>query len=147
MDRGSFCECPSSALDQTPLEVDTRKMTLYPLCATRNFERGTGIHIGKERVENHNVPPKILNNVDRLSAKLQNAFGISFFGYDLILATKNKDLWIVDINYFPSYKFESNMGENLMNHILKKYKKSRSNTITSSTQNINLHAQNSCTAR
>jgi len=42
--------------------------------------------------------------VNQIASMLQSTFRLSLFGFDLIKSSADKKLYIVDINYFPSFK-------------------------------------------
>ncbi|GAX11216.1 inositol-1,3,4-trisphosphate 5/6-kinase / inositol-tetrakisphosphate 1-kinase [Fistulifera solaris] len=62
----------------------------------------------------HVLPPLTVQRVQPIAAALKEAFQLELFGFDVILEvnpeedSKNGDdepmLWVVDVNYFPSYK-------------------------------------------
>jgi len=48
-----------------------------------------------------NVDENMIKNV---AERIRNQFGIEIFGFDVIVSETANDIFIVDINYFPSYK-------------------------------------------
>ncbi|KAI8344830.1 inositol 1, 3, 4-trisphosphate 5/6-kinase-domain-containing protein [Chlamydoabsidia padenii] len=52
------------------------------------------------------VKQDILNHekLRQIGASLQGQLGLTFFGFDVLLETGTNDYYIVDVNYFPSFK-------------------------------------------
>ena len=46
--------------------------------------------------------------------------GLGLFGFDLLIQQENRALYIVDINYFPSYKALPNFGAELLRYLQKR---------------------------
>lgn len=48
--------------------------------------------------------PLDLGIVGQVCQKIQEYFGITCFGIDILKETKSNNYYIVDLNYLPSYK-------------------------------------------
>lgn len=54
----------------------------------------------------------------RLTAqRLREAFGLSLFGFDLIVARDSREVIIIDVNYFPSFRDLTDFPQVLRSHI------------------------------
>jgi len=42
--------------------------------------------------------------IKQVAERIKNQFSVEIFGFDVIVCEKSKDSFVVDINYFPSYK-------------------------------------------
>ena len=60
---------------------------------------------------------------DVMTQCISEKLGFSLYGYDLVKDCKNGDVHIVDINYFPGFKFEGDLQKLFMDFYLKKVKK------------------------
>jgi inositol-1,3,4-trisphosphate 5/6-kinase/inositol-tetrakisphosphate 1-kinase len=58
--------------------------------------------------------------VGSISKQLQRTLGLEMFGFDLIRESSSGLYYIVDVNYFPSYKGFASLSELLVRHLLKK---------------------------
>jgi len=56
------------------------------------------------------------DQLNSIAACLRQAFGLSLFGFDLIQST-DKHLYVVDLNYFPSYKELENFPDQLRQYL------------------------------
>lgn len=74
---------------------------------------------------------------------LKRAFGLELFGFDILMGSNNGECFVVDVNYFPSYKevpdFPSLLAQYLTQRVLEQRRKGRmcnnqeiSNNISSS---------------
>jgi inositol-1,3,4-trisphosphate 5/6-kinase/inositol-tetrakisphosphate 1-kinase len=48
---------------------------------------------------------------------LRHAFGLELFGFDILVSCHSKELFVVDVNYFPSYKEVSNFPSLLAKYL------------------------------
>ena len=60
---------------------------------------------------------------DLMTECISEKLGFSLYGYDLIKDCRNGDVHIVDINYFPGFKFDGNLQKYFLEFFLKKLKK------------------------
>ena len=60
---------------------------------------------------------------------LKRAFGLELFGFDILMGSNNGDCFVVDVNYFPSYKevpdFPSLLAQYLTQRVLEQRRKGR----------------------
>ena len=78
-----------------------------------------------ENHQNHIVNSiSVLNNfpIDdflKISADLRKALNVDLIGFD-ILIDENKHYWIIDVNYFPSYRGVKDLWPKLLHFFLEK---------------------------
>jgi inositol-1,3,4-trisphosphate 5/6-kinase/inositol-tetrakisphosphate 1-kinase len=73
--------------------------------------------------------PVTVNEVKPIVDVLKKAFGLELFGFDILIGSNNGDCFVVDVNYFPSYKevpnFPSLLAQYLTQRVLEQRRKGR----------------------
>ncbi|OEU19388.1 hypothetical protein FRACYDRAFT_167635 [Fragilariopsis cylindrus CCMP1102] len=73
--------------------------------------------------------PVTVHEVKPIVDVLKNAFGLELFGFDILIGSNNGDCFVVDVNYFPSYKevpnFPSLLAQYLTQRVLEQRRKGR----------------------
>lgn len=62
---------------------------------------------------------------DIMTETISQNIGFSLYGYDLIRDCENGDVHIVDINYFPGFKFEGDLQKLFLDFFLRKLQKNK----------------------
>jgi len=70
-----------------------------------------------------------VNEVKPIVDVLKEAFGLQLFGFDILMGSNNGECFVVDVNYFPSYKevpnFPSLLAQYLTQRVLEQRRKGR----------------------
>lgn len=73
--------------------------------------------------------PVTVHEVKPIVDVLKKAFGLELFGFDILIGSNNGDCFVVDVNYFPSYKevpnFPSLLAQYLTQRVLEQRRKGR----------------------
>jgi len=73
--------------------------------------------------------PVTVNEVKPIVDVLKEAFGLQLFGFDILMGSNNGECFVVDVNYFPSYKevpnFPSLLARYLTQRVLEQRRKGR----------------------
>lgn len=77
-----------------------------------------------QTLEKFSVPlpePQLPENLFKdLSSQIRSSLGLDLFGFDVLVDSKTACLYIVDINYFPSYKDIPEFPEILLDYLLRR---------------------------
>lgn len=75
------------------------------------------------------VPMVTKEEVKPIVEALKNAFGLELFGFDILMGSNSGNCFVVDVNYFPSYKevpnFPSLLARYLTQRVLERRRKGR----------------------
>ena len=111
-------------LEDFYLDVNTDCCTASDTSNTRNKNDYT------TTCSNNNVPITV-NEVKPIVDALKQAFGLQLFGFDILVQSDHAECFVVDVNYFPSYKevtnFPSLLARYLTQRVLEQRKKGRIN--------------------
>ena len=62
-------------------------------------------------------PHLSLETAHRAAQRLREAFGLTLFGFDLIVACETGEVTVIDVNYFPSFRDLSDFPAALRSHL------------------------------
>jgi inositol-1,3,4-trisphosphate 5/6-kinase/inositol-tetrakisphosphate 1-kinase len=126
--RHSLPNLPSDLSEATVDMVKFDSQRPYP--KLKDF--GIGIEDASD-CNNYSIPQSA-STVTREEVKpivevLKRAFGLELFGFDILMGSNNGDCFVVDVNYFPSYKevpdFPSLLAQYLTQRVLEHRRKGR----------------------
>lgn len=89
---------------------------------------GDGPQTCSDQLSNSNLPPAsvalrartqeaIFELVRAIGQRLRKELHLSLFGFDVIVADDTQELFVIDVNYFPSYKELDDFDQVLRRHI------------------------------
>ena len=77
----------------------------------------------------HSTSTVTVEEVKPIVDVLKRAFGLELFGFDILMGSNNGECFVVDVNYFPSYKevpnFPSLLAQYLTQRVLEQRRKAR----------------------
>jgi len=82
-----------------PMRLLTRKGDEHP----RKSKALVGPSVGQEMETAQSVPGPNYMLIQKVARSLQDAFGLHLIGFDLLMERSSNRLFLVDINYFPSF--------------------------------------------
>mmetsp|Transcript_2822 Transcript_2822/g.6674 ORF Transcript_2822/g.6674 Transcript_2822/m.6674 type:complete len:567 (+) Transcript_2822:248-1948(+) len=122
--RNSLPNLPQDVSEATVDLVEFDSQRPYPKLKDFGFEQSSG--------DNAEIPVDVLvtrEEVKPIVEALKRAFGLELFGFDILMGSDNGECYVVDVNYFPSYKevpnFPSLLARYLTQRVLEQRRKGR----------------------
>lgn len=91
-----------TAADFHPSDDDSETTTAAPTLASAAVAR---------------TQSEIFAAVRAIGERIREALGLSLFGFDVIVSDATQELYVIDVNYFPSYKELDDFSSALRQHI------------------------------
>ena len=124
--RNSLPNLPSDLSDATVDLVEFDSQRPYP--KLKDF----GLDIedkndSKNCGNNHLTSMVTKEEVKPIVEVLKRAFGLELFGFDILIGSDNGEYFVVDVNYFPSYKEVPNFPSLLARYLTRRVLQQRRN--------------------
>ncbi|GMF28343.1 unnamed protein product [Phytophthora lilii] len=71
----------------------------------------------QEEIINGWTQEEIFTAVRAIGERLRDELKLTLFGFDVIVADDTQDLYVIDVNYFPSYRELDDLGTILRKHM------------------------------
>ena len=60
------------------------------------------------------------DRLQRIGDALHRQLNLTFFGFDVVIASGTDDYYVVDVNYFPGFKFVPNFHQTFIDIVIKR---------------------------
>lgn len=132
--RNSLPNLPSNTAEATVDLVEFDSQRPYPKLNDFGMEDSND----SDTADHVRTAPLVTSEeVKPIVEALKKAFGLELFGFDILMGSNNGDCFVVDVNYFPSYKevpnFPSLLARYLTQRVLEQRRKGRSRANESNT--------------
>lgn len=109
---GSFVEIVTKeSLDPARMQTAGRRPASAPVV----FNSQTMLH--QQLPMLFDVPQALRATIVQIAARLREAFGLDLLGFDVICDEHSGCPYVIDVNYFPSYKDVANAFEKVLQHV------------------------------
>lgn len=123
--RNSLPNLPSDVSHATTDLVEFDSQRPYPKLQDFGLEDTSD----SDSLETRSTPLITREEVKPIVEALKKAFGLELFGFDILVGSDNGECFVVDVNYFPSYKevpnFPSLLARYLTQRVLDQRRKGR----------------------
>ena len=117
------------SLPNLPANLSDAKVDLVEFDSQRPYPKLKDFGIAIENASGcsdsscvHSMPVVTVEEVKPIVEVLKQAFGLELFGFDILMGSDNGGCFVVDVNYFPSYKevpkFPSLLAQYLTQRVL-----------------------------
>ena len=106
---------------RSPLTLDSQSMSLHPTDFTSTV--AAAVEASAAGGVDESVSASMTSVLGGVSARLSEVFGLTLYGFDVVQS--GGALYVVDVNYFPSYNRVDGLSDQLAAAILDKYERER----------------------